>query len=493
MSLAVRFLTGLAQAISTMTLYKEGHPSRERAAQRAHEALVRLQEENPTPRFTFMGDEIVLDRRPMRELKSWDWGPRLASVGIQRLECTGPVTYEDFEVFLEDAVGRLSETAAPSAEVRQTRPTNIRYGVVGLKGSDEGSGGRPGDLPTATLAYTLRDEVETVEWMHEELRDRDQLHLLEAETLVRSLTVAMHGDQEFLIPLVQLKRFDQYTTTHALNVAVLSMALAEFVGLSPKEVRAFGISGLLHDLGKVRIPEEILNKPGKLTEAEREVMNSHTVEGARIIMETEKFLDLAAVVAYEHHIRIDGSGYPSLTYQRKCHHASDLVHVCDVFDALRTDRPYRDAWPQEKILNYMEEGAGSEFDGDLARAFVRMMRKWEGRIAEVEHEDAALPIREEEEKAPDVEEKTGDVAAPESDEEGEPGPRGERGEEVAAEIVDAVEQGEDEGDVVRDASEEADANAEELGIVWEESEEADEADDEDEEETEVVSEDPRVE
>lgn len=460
MSLAVRFLTGLAQAISTMILYKEGHPARERAGQRAYDALVRLQEENPTPRFTFMGDEIVLDRRPVRELKSWDWGPRLASVGIQRLECTGPVTYEDFEVFLEDAVGRLSESAAPSAEVRQTRPTNIRYGVVALKGSEEGTGRQPGDLATATLAYTLRDEVETVEWMHEELRDRDQLHLLEAETLVRSLTVAMHGDQEFLIPLVQLKRFDQYTTTHALNVAVLSMALAEFVGLAPKEVRAFGISGLLHDLGKVRIPEEILNKPGKLTEAEREVMNSHSEEGARIIMETEKFLDLAAVVAYEHHIRIDGSGYPSLTYQRKCHHASDLVHVCDVFDALRTDRPYRDAWPQEKILDYMEEGAGSEFDGDLARAFVRMMRKWEGRIAEVEHEDAALPIREGEEKAPDVAEAGGVEAA---------------------------------GDVVGDASDGAERNAEEPGTVWEEPEEAEEADDEDAEETEVVRGDPRTE
>jgi putative two-component system response regulator len=131
------------------------------------------------------------------------------------------------------------------------------------------------------------------------------------------------------------------------------------------------------------VPEEILNKPGKLTDAERLVINSHTVEGARIILEAEEHLDLAAVVAYEHHIRIDGGGYPSLRFKRTCHHASDLVHVCDVFDALRTHRPYREAWPTERALGIIREGAGPEFDKDIADAFVKMMTRWEGRIQEV--------------------------------------------------------------------------------------------------------------
>lgn len=201
----------------------------------------------------------------------------------------------------------------------------------------------------------------------------------------------MHGDQAFMIPLLRLKEYDQYTTTHSLNVSTLAMALAEYVGLGPNEVRTFGVAGLLHDVGKVRIPSDILNKPGKLTPEEREVMNSHTVEGARFIMEAQQFLDLAAVVAYEHHIRIDGGGYPDLHFHRSCHQASDLVHVCDVFDALRTDRPYRDAWPMEKVLSYMEEGAGTEFHPRYARAFVRMMREWGGRVAEVRAGDEELP------------------------------------------------------------------------------------------------------
>jgi putative nucleotidyltransferase with HDIG domain len=206
------------------------------------------------------------------------------------------------------------------------------------------------------------------------------VHLAEAEAVVRSLAVAMHGDRQIMLPLLQLKEFDQYTTTHSMNVAVLSMALAEFLGLSANDVRAFGISGLLHDLGKVKIPLHILTKPGKLTDEERALMNEHPVAGARMLLEMDQDLDLAVVVAYEHHIMINGGGYPVLHYPRDCHPASKLVHVCDVYDALRTRRPYREAWSFEKTLGYLEERSGMEFDPELGTAFTRMMRQWERQV-----------------------------------------------------------------------------------------------------------------
>jgi len=392
MSAEVDFLTGMAQAISTMTLYEDGHPARERAIDRAYAALTDLQDESATRAFTFLGDEIVLDRRPLRELKHWDWGGRLAGVGIQRLELTGRVTREDFDAFLEEAFNRLTGAMVSSAAVRQGRPTNIRYGEVGLRGRDEAEGTAGEAVSLATLGYSLEEEIQAIEWLHAELKDERQLHLLEAEGIVRSLSVAMHGDRAFLIPMLRLKEFDQYTVTHTLNVAVLTMALAEYLGLGPREVRGFGIAGLLHDLGKVRVPLEILNKPGKLSDQERLVIETHPVEGARIILQTEEHLDLAAVVAYEHHIRIDGGGYPGLRYPRSCHQASNLVHVCDVFDALRTHRPYREAWPTERALGIIEEGAGPEFDADIARAFVTMMRQWEDRVAEVGTDDPELRL-----------------------------------------------------------------------------------------------------
>ena len=390
MSSASQFLTAFAQAISTMTLYKDGHPARERAVDQVYERLLLLQDEVSLPDFTFLGNEIVFNQRPLRELKSWDWGSRLALAGVQRLEFLGPVSREELDGFLDEGLQRVTVGTIDTAEIRQMKATNIRYGVVGLKGEEDGTGRE--EIATATLAYTLREEADTIRWLHDELQDDRALHMVEAEAVVRSLSVAMHGDQAFLIPLLRLKQFDQYTTTHALNVSILTMALAEFIGLGPKEVRSFGIAGLLHDLGKVKVPEEILNKPGKLTEDERLIMNSHPVEGARIILATEQHLDLAAVVAYEHHIKMDGGGYPTFKHPRKCHQASDLVHVCDVYDALRTDRPYREAWPTDRVLKLMGEGSRGEFDPDLAHAFTQMINQWETRIAELSDEDEALPL-----------------------------------------------------------------------------------------------------
>jgi putative two-component system response regulator len=161
--------------------------------------------------------------------------------------------------------------------------------------------------------------------------------------------------------------------------------------MGAQDVRAFGIAGLLHDIGKIRVPREILTKPGKLTPEEREQMNAHTVEGARIILESEEQLELASVVAYEHHIMLNGGGYPQVHFRRACHRASNLVHVCDVYDALRTKRPYRDAWETDKILPYLEGRAGMEFDAEMVRSFIAMMRQWEPQVAVVPGEQAPVP------------------------------------------------------------------------------------------------------
>ena len=204
--------------------------------------------------------------------------------------------------------------------------------------------------------------------------------MLEAEAVVRSLSVAMHGDSRMVLPLLQLKEFDQYTTTHSLNVAVLSMGLAESLGCRPREIRSIGVAGLLHDIGKIRIPLEVLTKPGKLTDEERAIMNSHPVDGARVIMQSEEELGMAATVAYEHHIMLNGGGYPAMHYKRECAMASRLVHVCDVYDALSTKRPYRDAWPTEKTMLYLEDRAGTEFDPDLVAAFIKTLRQGQAQV-----------------------------------------------------------------------------------------------------------------
>ena len=97
------------------------------------------------------------------------------------------------------------------------------------------------------------------------------------------------------------------------------------------------------------------------------------------------------MVAYEHHIMLNGLGYPQLRFGRRCHEASNLVHVCDVYDALRTTRPYREAWPVVRVLPYLEGRAGLEFDPSYVSAFITMMRRWESQVAVLVDERARLP------------------------------------------------------------------------------------------------------
>lgn len=382
MSDPVRFLTTLAKALSAMGLYTPGHPAREKALDVAYEELASLQARDPHVQFSFLGDEVVYGQSALREIGAWDWGRKLAAAGVQRLELIDVVSREEYADFLADLLARVSATPTSTAESRPGRRQAIRFGAIGIRGETAAplQPLRPERAPSGGI-YDLGEEADAVRWMHDEVATHGELPLMEAEAVVRSLAVAMHGDSRMVLPLVQMKEFDQYTTTHSLNVSVLTMALAEHLALPAREVRAFGVAGLLHDLGKVRIPKDILVKPGKLTDAERAVMQRHPVDGARIIIAGDKNLDLAAVVAYEHHIMLDGGGYPKPHFGRGCHHASELVHVCDVYDALRTNRPYRDAWESEKTLSYIEERAGTEFEPKIAKAFVEMVRSWDARVA----------------------------------------------------------------------------------------------------------------
>jgi len=386
--LAIRFLNAFAQALSTMTLYPDGHPKREGVIDQAFEGLRAVQAMDRRAAFSFLGDEVVLGQRPIRELRGWDWSQRLASAGIQRLQFETEVTREEFESFMSEVLARLTLSAlqqAPTAGAGTSGP--IRFGSVGIRELTP----EP-EIATASIALNLEEEAQTVQWLHAEAQRTADIPLAEADAVVRSLAAAMHGDQAVVLPLLQIRRYDEYTTTHSLNVCVLAMGLAEWMGLGARDVRAFGTAGLLHDIGKIRIPAEILNKAGRLEPHEREIMNRHPVEGAKIIIESQDKLDLAAVVAYEHHIMLNGGGYPKFDYPRECHQASKLVHVCDVYDALRTNRPYRAAWLAPKVLGYLEERAGTEFDPDATRAFVKMMSEWEPKAASMEVAEPAAAV-----------------------------------------------------------------------------------------------------
>ena len=237
MSDPVRFLNSFAHALAVMTLYPEGHPSREKAVDAAFDELDGLAiEGGHPPAFTFLDDEVVFGRERLRELKSWDWGKRLVGAGIQRLEFERKVTRDEFNSFVQEVLGRLVLSTVDTSEARQMRSLGIRFGAVGLQGQDSIDpvlDAAFAALPTGALDLTLGEEAETFRWLHKEVQSGGSVPLLEAEAVVRSLSVAMHGDSRMVLPLLKLKEFDQYTTTHSLNVAVLAMGLAESLGCRP--------------------------------------------------------------------------------------------------------------------------------------------------------------------------------------------------------------------------------------------------------------------
>src|SRR5690606_345738 len=141
------------------------------------------------------------------------------------------------------------------------------------------------------------------------------------------------------------------------------------------------LAALLHDCGMWRFPPALLTKEDALTDEDRRRIKERPVVGARIILEASTALDLPAVVAYEHHVRQDGSGYPTFHYPRAPHYISRLVQVCDVFQALRSERPFRKPWPTEFVLSFLRERSGFEFHPGIVQALISVAEGTPGSIA----------------------------------------------------------------------------------------------------------------
>jgi HD-GYP domain-containing protein (c-di-GMP phosphodiesterase class II) len=177
-----------------------------------------------------------------------------------------------------------------------------------------------------------------------------------------------------MIPLAELKSYDEYTHVHAINLSILTMAQAESLGYAKEAIHAFGMGALLHDVGKTQVAVDVLHKAGKLTPEEQEQMQTHPVHGAAQLLRHPEIPRVAVIVAYEHHLKYDRSGYPKLTRDRPQHIASRLAAVADHYDAMRSNRPYRDAMEPAQIFEIMEKNKGKDLDPELVDHFFAMMK-----------------------------------------------------------------------------------------------------------------------
>ena len=290
-----------------------------------------------------------------------DWSPMswprlmLLRAWIGANDAAG-LTRSEVNGFLRELAGRMSREEAPDEEEGEKGRAwrHVRFGDLGV---DAAAHGGEGDDEVR-----LDEEAQAVGFIHEMAADEGRVPVEETMAVVRSLSVAMKGAREIIVPFVRLKETDQYTAAHCLNVSVLSMALAESMDLDEVEVRAVGTAGLLHDVGKVDVPEEVLMKPGSLNDREWAEMQRHPQHGCRILMESGSALALPAMVAYEHHIKWGGGGYPEMHYDRSTLPQSRLVQVCDFYDALRTRRRYRKPMMAAEVLKIIKRNEDDTMD-----------------------------------------------------------------------------------------------------------------------------------
>jgi HD-GYP domain-containing protein (c-di-GMP phosphodiesterase class II) len=185
------------------------------------------------------------------------------------------------------------------------------------------------------------------------------------------------GRHQEITSLIEVKRKDLLTFIHLLNVSILAMHLSSKLGLTKEDVLDVGVSALFHDVGKIFISSKILRKKSSLTQHEFTKIKDHTILGSRILCEYRDSLGhLPAVVAFEHHMRYDLSGYPKVTHEKKPYIASFIVSICDVYDALAQRRTYKKDSPPNEIYEIMMQDKGKLFHPQILDRFFEVIGVW---------------------------------------------------------------------------------------------------------------------
>jgi len=212
---------------------------------------------------------------------------------------------------------------------------------------------------------------EAVVSMFNEARMGKAVDAENASSLVEEISNSVMRNPGALISLARLKTADDYTYMHSVAVCALMVALARQIGLSEAHTRSAGMAGLLHDLGKAAIPLEVLNKPGKLTDEEFAVVRSHPVEGYNMLKEGGGVEAAVLDACLHHHEKVDGTGYPGKLPGDKISLIAKMTAICDVYDAITSNRPYKRGWDPSESIRRMAEWTNDHFDPRLFQAFVK--------------------------------------------------------------------------------------------------------------------------
>jgi len=355
----------LAAAIRGSQLYVTGHPIVVRNVETLAETLAVFHASAATLTIGIVGDDLVVGDVPVPRAAEnmGELMRRLQHAGVERIAIDRGVAVADLT--------RLVQALASADATQVGALAGLSHIRVGRLQVDERVEAPAGDIATFRKLYD--DAVSVAGQLWDGTQAEGTADPGAARGIVDSLALAVAQNRTALLALTSLKNYDNYTFTHMVNVSILTMGQARALGVDGALLREFGLSALMHDIGKVRTPTEILTKPDKLDEREFAIMKRHTVDGAAILRQTPEMPTLAPIVAFEHHLRLDGSGYPDGVRRGPLNLATMLCGVADVYDAMRSQRKYQEAFPTDRILAVLQQNDGQRFDQHLVRRFSQLV------------------------------------------------------------------------------------------------------------------------
>lgn len=365
---ATELVQRVATALRAVELYSPTHPLVQRGIDALHAALLQALQEAPSVVIGFIADDTVVDATRLRNSSASMIGVArgFRAHDIDKLTFTRGVTREEVRAFVM-TMGEQNSIAPLADRMTTAGVRHVTLGkIVVEEVTDEETG-----IAIARRVYD--SAVETAETLWQAARSGDQPDPGAARKIIDSLARLVTQDRTSLMALTTLKKYDNYTFTHMVNVSTLAMAQARALNIEGAPLREFGFAALMHDIGKVNTPLEILNKPDKLTNEEFEIMKRHVIDGAHILRRTPEMPALAPIVAFEHHLRQDLSGYPENIGSRKLNLCTMVVSLADVFDALRSNRPYREGLATARIRAIMGEKGNPAFNQALLKQFVNLI------------------------------------------------------------------------------------------------------------------------
>ncbi|HEV8347200.1 MAG TPA: HD domain-containing phosphohydrolase [Vicinamibacterales bacterium] len=358
----------LAAALRGTELYSPTHPLVQRGIDAFTTAATEGLQSSPSIVIGFIGDEVVVDghRLPRGTASLVGFARDLREREVEKVTISRGLTRDE----VRNLIAAFSDRTSPVPLPDRLTSRGIRHVTLGKIVVEDVSDEQAG-IAAARRVYATA--VETAETLWQAAKAGDQPDPTAARKIIDGLARLVTQDRTSLMALTALKKYDNYTFTHMVNVSALAMAQARALNVEGTLLREFGFAALMHDIGKVNTPLEVLNKPDKLTKDEFDVMKRHVVDGAHILRRTPEMPALAPIVAFEHHLKQDLSGYPENIGSRKLNLCTMIVSIADVFDALRSNRPYRQGLATNRIRAIMGEQGNPAFNQTLLKRFVNLM------------------------------------------------------------------------------------------------------------------------